>query len=57
VLALCKPGKNHHAVWMGEFNWRTLENPYVVASIEAPLKSAVWQSLAIKFMIFQISNS
>jgi hypothetical protein len=46
---LGQPGKSYHAVPTGEFNWRTSENPCVIASIEAPLKSAVWRS---KFVIF-----
>ena len=37
-------GKSYRAVRTGEFNWRTSENLYVIASIEAPLKKAVWRS-------------
>ena len=46
---IVQPGKSYHAVRTGEFNRRTSENPYVIASIEAPLKSAAWRS---KFAIF-----
>ena len=46
---LVQPGKSYHAVRTDEFNWQTSENSYVIASIEAPLKSAVWRS---KFVIF-----
>jgi hypothetical protein len=46
---LRQPGKSYLTVWTGEINWRTLENPYVTASIEAPLKSAGGVS---KFVIF-----
>ena len=42
--------KNYRAVRTGEFTWRTSENPYVVASIEAPFKSGGWWS---KFVILQ----
>jgi hypothetical protein len=51
---LLQPDKSYRAVWTGEFNSRTLENPYVIASIEAPLKSAVWRS---KFVIFHAKFS
>jgi hypothetical protein len=51
---LAQPGKSYHAVRTDEFNWRTSEDFYVhvlvIASIEAPLKSADWRS---KFVIFQ----
>ena len=48
---LGQPSKSYHAVPTGKFNWRTSENPYVIASIEAPLKSVGWRS---KFVIFHI---
>ena len=44
-----QPGKSYHAIRTDEFNWRTLETPYVIASIEAPSKSGGWRS---KFVIF-----
>jgi hypothetical protein len=47
---LARAGKNYHAFRTGEFNCRTSENSYVIASIEAPLKSAAWRS---KFVICQ----
>ena len=50
---LARPGKNYHAVRKVEFNWRTSENPYVIAHIEAQLKSAGWRS---KFVIFYTST-
>ena len=43
-------GKSYLIVRTGEFNWRTLENHYVIASIEAPLKSGGWWT---KFVILQ----
>ena len=46
---LGQPNKSYHAVRTAEFNCRTLENPDVIASIEAPLKRAGWRS---KFVIF-----
>jgi hypothetical protein len=33
----------------GELNWRTSENPNVIASIEAPMKSDVWRSKIVIF--------
>ena len=42
--------KSYHTVRTGEFNWRTSKNPYVIASIEAPLKSCGWWS---KFVILE----
>ena len=44
-----QPGKSCLTVRTVEFNWRTSENPYVISSIEAPLKSDGWRS---KFVIF-----
>jgi hypothetical protein len=35
---LVQPDKSYRAIRTGEFNWRTSENPNVIASIEAPLK-------------------
>ena len=46
---LVQPGKSYLAVPTAKFNWWTSENSYAIASIEAPLKSAAWQS---KFVIF-----
>jgi hypothetical protein len=46
---LAQPGKSYRAVRTAEISWRTSENPYVIAPIEAPLKSAAWRS---KFVIF-----
>jgi hypothetical protein len=46
---LVQPGKSYRAVRTAEFNWRTSENPYLIASIDAPLKRAAWRS---KFVIF-----
>jgi hypothetical protein len=45
---LAQPRKSYHAVRTGEFNRQTSKNPYVIASIEAPSKSAGWRS---KFVI------
>ena len=42
-------GKNYHAVRTAEISWRTSENPYVIAPIEAPLKSAAWRSKIVIF--------
>ena len=42
-------GKNYHAARTAEISWRTSENPYVIAPIEAPLKSAVWRSKIVIF--------
>ena len=44
-----QPGKSYRAVRTAEINWRTSENPYVIASIEAPLKSAGWRSKLVIF--------
>ena len=44
-----QPGKSYLTVRTAETNWRISENPYVIAPIEAPLKSAPWRS---KFVIF-----
>ena len=41
---LVQPGKSCPTVRTVEFNWRTSKNPYVIASIEAPLKSGGWRS-------------
>ena len=46
---LVQPGESYRAVRTGEFNRRTSENPFVIASIEAPLKSVVGRP---KFVIF-----
>jgi hypothetical protein len=37
---LVQPGKSYRAIRTGELNGQTLENSYVIASIEAPLNSA-----------------
>ena len=34
--SLVQPGKSYRDVRTVEFNWRTSENPHVIASIEAP---------------------
>jgi hypothetical protein len=39
---------------MAEFNWRTLENPYVIAPIEVPLKRAAWRSKFVIFLLAQL---
>jgi hypothetical protein len=48
-----QPGKSYRAVQTVvrtvEFNWRTSENPYVISSIEASLKSAGWRSKLVIF--------
>jgi hypothetical protein len=46
-------GKSYRAIGTSEFNCQTSEIPYVIASIEAPLKSAGWQS---KFVIFILAQ-
>ena len=48
-VGLVQPGKSYHAVRTVEFNWWTSENPYVIAPIEAPLKSAAWRSKIVIF--------
>jgi hypothetical protein len=45
----CQPGKSYQAVRTGEFNCGTSENPYVIAPIEAPSKSAAWKSKLVIF--------
>jgi hypothetical protein len=50
-VLLAHPGKSYRTVRTSEFNWQTSENHYVIASIEAPLKRALWRS---KFVIFHI---
>jgi hypothetical protein len=37
---LGQPGKSYLTVRTAETTWRTSENPYVIAPIEAPLKRA-----------------
>ena len=37
---LVQLGKSNHAIRTSEFNYRISKNPYVIASIEAPLKQA-----------------
>ena len=46
---LGQPGKSYLTVRTAETNWRTSENPYVIAPIEAPLKSAAWRSKIVIF--------
>ena len=46
---LVEPAKSYRDVRTVEFNWKTSENPYVIVSIEAPLKSVAWRP---KFVIF-----
>ena len=50
---LGQPAKSYHAVRTVEFNGQTSGNPYVIAPIEAPLKSAAWRS---KFVIFILAQ-
>ena len=53
LTGIVQPGKSYRAVRTGGINWWTSENPYVIASIEAPLKSAGWPS---KFVIFILAQ-
>jgi hypothetical protein len=46
---LGQPRKSYLTVRTAETNWRISENPYSIAPIEAPLKSAAWRS---KLLIF-----